>query len=169
MLSSQYRNIEGDSRIESAYLLLSDAMIRTWLRNVEPNQSTACMCRLLPSEGVGTRARASSVESKWNESMESVTRLTSQASCTASSSFSRRGPSRVTFPSSSFWNSMNAIGYTYFASESDPFREWLHVQARTLVTINSRHGIIPPSGFTLLSAAIAGYGWNPSLACQGAR
>ena len=44
-----------------------------------------------------------------------------------------------------------------------------YIHARTLVTINSRHGIIPPSEDTLLRVAIAGYGWKPSLACQGAR
>jgi hypothetical protein len=44
--------------------------------------------------------------------------LTSHISCAASSSFSRRGPSRVTFPSLSLRNSMKATGYTYASSGS---------------------------------------------------
>ena len=39
-------------------------MMRTWLRNVGPNRCTACIYRLLPSEGVGIRDRASSVDGK---------------------------------------------------------------------------------------------------------
>lgn len=40
-------------------------------------------------------------------------KLTAHTSCAASSSFSRLGPSRVTFPSLSLRNSMKATGYTY--------------------------------------------------------
>jgi hypothetical protein len=38
--------------------------MQPWLRSVEPNRCTACLCRLPPFEGVGTRDRASSVEGK---------------------------------------------------------------------------------------------------------
>jgi hypothetical protein len=38
--------------------------MQTWLRSVEPNRCTACICRLLPFEDVGIRDRASSVEGK---------------------------------------------------------------------------------------------------------
>ena len=41
--------------------------MRTWLRSVGPNRCTACICRLLPSEGVDIRDRASSVEGQWEE------------------------------------------------------------------------------------------------------
>jgi hypothetical protein len=46
--------------------------------------------------------------------------LTNHTSCAANSSFSRLGPSRVTFPSTPLQNSMKAIGYTYVASASAP-------------------------------------------------
>ncbi len=64
----------------------------------------------------------------------------------ASSSFSRLGPSRVTFPLPSLRNSMKAIEYTYMmiTVRVGPMckTEYMH----SLVTTNSRQGTIPPSG-----------------------
>ena len=84
--------------------------------------------------------------------------LTSHTSCAANSSFSRLGPSRVTFPSTSLRNSINAIGYTYVASALAISFLCKYENPPSLVTTSWRQGTIPPSGESVWVVAIDGRG-----------